>query len=173
MKGSRPVLVPFLAVAVRVARHIQPMARPAFAVMRAGQEVVNQGCRISFCRRQADQVIADAPSQRARRSHRAWFQSFGLQCRQNKLIGRGSNPPRVIDSWRRDISQRTERPMIAIGGLDARSEQDHQPKTRHNRLYFRRRGGSRNLFWRNLPELDGMRSEERRVGKESRSWWWT
>ena len=42
MMGRAPVCIAFLSIAVGVTHHIEPVTRPAFPVMRAGQELIDE-----------------------------------------------------------------------------------------------------------------------------------
>src|SRR5207245_9568932 len=44
MMGGGPVRITFLSVAVRLWRHLEPMARPTFPIMRAGQQLIDERC---------------------------------------------------------------------------------------------------------------------------------
>ena len=120
--GVAPGLVVFKTVALTVARHVQPVSRPTFSVMRGGQQAVDQlpvgGRRRipdeiidhSRCRWQPEQVKVKAPGENGGRGRHSRRNPLLLQPATNKgvdgvgWIGAGA------DRWHRNLSNRLKRP---------------------------------------------------------------
>ena len=128
----RPVVVAFHAIAIGVARDVEPVPRPAFAVLRACQQLVDQGRRSSAGRfldgqtpalhlfrrrRQSDEVEVEPSHQRARICLRRRRERFGLLRVADERIHRRAHPRSGIGFrlGRRDSCQRQEGPMLAVG----------------------------------------------------------
>src|ERR1700733_315179 len=85
--GAMPVVLKTLGFGV--ANHIEPMLRPSFAIVRAGQQPIDEllvsigrwvgfeGCNFVGRRRQAEQVVGQAADQYAAISSGRWAE-FGL-----------------------------------------------------------------------------------------------
>ena len=114
-----------IALGVGVARHVQPVSAPAFAVMRGGQQAVHhlgKGVRrivgqkiLHLLRggRQADQIERRAADQRALVRQRIGLHVVGFQLGQNEIVNRGLDPVGFLDLRHRRILDGFEGPMIA------------------------------------------------------------
>src|SRR5258708_1998170 len=92
MVSRGAILVAFLAVAVSVPRKVQPVACPAFPIMRGGQTTVNQllvSARTGIVDkcihffggwRQADQIECDPPDQSPAVNWGRGSEAFAFQC---------------------------------------------------------------------------------------------
>ena len=112
---------------VRVAGHVEPDPRPAFAVVRTGQQAVHvalvgigrgiglEGLDLLGGRRQTDQVERDAPRQlRAGRRLRR-RQPLGVESRQQERVDRVAHPARVAHLRLRGPLGDHEGPVLGVG----------------------------------------------------------
>ena len=100
----RAAVVFFVAVGVRIAREVEPRARPSFAVVRRGEQSIHdpvvgvargvghERIEILWRRRQTGQIQRDAPKQRgpARLGSRRQF--FCFKARQHEAVDRTADP---------------------------------------------------------------------------------
>ena len=97
------------AVPIAVPPHVHPMPRPAFAVVRAGEQVINdpfvsvtgriiqERMQLFAARRQADQVEIDAPQQYFLRGGRTWTQAALVMFGGDEGVDGNSNPGGVAN----------------------------------------------------------------------------
>ena len=123
------VRVAFLSIAIGVANHVQPMPRPAFSVMRAGQQFIDQRLRrgsrvvrefldkrIDLFRRwrQPREIEIDPAHQLARVGAWRGRQLLSLKPGENETIDRRAPSAALCDRRQRRTSQRKVRPMLAV-----------------------------------------------------------
>ncbi len=110
---------------VGVPDNVEPVTAPPFAVVRRGEQTVNDLCECDFvrssiihesidlsrCRRQTDQVVGDSPNQRHAVGLRGRFQSGGVELRENELIDRRPRPVFAGDGGQRRIAHGLKRPV--------------------------------------------------------------
>ena len=128
--GVGPGLVELEAVGVGVARQVEPVLRPAHAVLRAGQQavddlligvgraVVQERLDLLGRRRQAGQVEAEAAEQRRAVGLGRGRQAVGLEARQDEGVDRVADPAAILDGRRLGPPRRPERPVVALLGGD-------------------------------------------------------
>ena len=118
-------LVLFVAVAVRVARGVEPVAAPLFAVVRGGKQTLRllrqrlgggvgeKGIRLRNARRQAREIQRQPAQQRG--LGRLWRRReiFLFQPREDERINRIPHPRRVFHQRQRGLHRRFESPVIA------------------------------------------------------------
>ncbi len=114
-----------VAVGVGVVGQVEPIAPPAFAVVRRGQQPIDQPLvsiaagvgqkRVHFFRagRQPQQVEAQSPDERGPGGLGRRLQVGRFQPGEHKSIDRVAHPGPVLHGRRIDRGQRLERPMIA------------------------------------------------------------
>ena len=129
--GERLFAVALVAVGLGVADHVQPEARPALAVLRPGQQAVEQGfvstrrCvgheRLDLLRRrrQTDQVEIRPADQRPLVGRRVRLQPLFFQLRQHERVDRVGHPIPVLHVRHRGPTDRLKRPPRLVGGGDA------------------------------------------------------
>ena len=131
--GVRPQGIALVALAVGVARQVEPWQRPALAEMRRLEHLVHQGFvalavldrrqALEACRgrRQPDQIEMDPATQRVRSRLRRRLQALGLEPGQHEAVDRIARPALVANRRRIGAAHRLERPVRVGGGLAGRS----------------------------------------------------
>src|SRR5262249_23773556 len=116
-----------------VAHQVEPVSAPALAVLRRGEQALDQflvgvGCgiadeRLDLCRSwwQANQVEAGATDQGAAFRRGGRRELAVLHLSEQEGVDGSLHPRAIADRWRRDGSRRLERPeLAALGEVHAR-----------------------------------------------------
>ena len=124
----RPIGVGFHPVAISIARYIEPVPRPALAIVRTRQDTLDK-LVISIRRRirdelihlgrrwrQAEHVEINSADQRAPIGDGIGVQVLGVKSGENKPIDIRPRPRCIFDNRRIDAMKRQIRPMLAIFG---------------------------------------------------------
>src|SRR5260221_9611371 len=92
-------------------RHIQPMPRPSFAVLRRGEQAVHYSCerlrgligekgfQLGRGGREAGQVKSSATQERRFVGHRRWRNAFLLQFGEDEIVQRLARAASKFDLW--------------------------------------------------------------------------
>ena len=122
-------VVPLETVALAEPGEVQPVAAPAFAVVRRAEEVVDHApvggiSRVGHERRdllrrgrQAGQVKIKSADQRPRIRRGAWTELFGIQPVEDERIDRVGDPIRLRDRRLVGALHRLERPPVVPAAL--------------------------------------------------------
>ena len=128
MIGGRPVVIVLEAVALGEAGQIEPVASPALAEMRPGQQPIDQLVvsvgrgivhkRRDFFRRrrQADQIEIEPADQLPLAGRRIGLHAGRFHPGENEAVERRAAPGGVFHGRQLDASQRLERPELASFG---------------------------------------------------------
>ena len=121
--------VMFESVAFGVAHEIQPVTGPAFAVVRRGEQTVdepfvslwrtilNENVDVLRRGRQADEIERHAADELLFRGGSCGLEMFGLQVGEDELVDRIGGPGFLAGGRGIDVGDRLERPMCSrIGG---------------------------------------------------------
>jgi hypothetical protein len=117
-----------VAVGVGVASQVEPVPRLPFAIMRRGQQtidqflvriragIVDEGIDFRGCGQEAEQIQRQPANQRGAIGFRRWPYAFLLQAVQDEAVDRIANPFRVLDDRRRRLLRLDESPVRRILG---------------------------------------------------------
>ena len=127
VRPNRARQIFFIAIGICVTRYIQPLAGPAFAIVRRSQQSIHNlvvGIRAAVREivvdllqrgRKADKIKAQTPDKSGAIRFRRRPHMFVFQTRQHESINRITDPLFILHRWQHGLDRWLKCPMITIG----------------------------------------------------------